>query len=64
MALKLLRKNCFLLSGKRILDLKNECHWCSALQRWSTDGSPFEYNSFKIYVLAERLMKGSHNSPV
>jgi len=62
MTLKLLLKICFLLSVKRIL--KNECHWCSALQSWSTDGSPFEYNSFKIYVLAEGLMKDSRNSLV
>lgn len=64
MALKLLHNICFLLTGKRKLVLKNECHWCSALQSQCTDGSPSEYNSFKIYELAERLMKGSHNSPV
>lgn len=64
MALKLLHKICFLLSGKRILDLKNECHWCSTLRSCSTNGSHFEYNSFKIHVRAERLMKGSYNSAI
>lgn len=50
--------NLFFVVWQKILDLKNECHG------WSTDYYPFEYSYFQIYVLAERLVKSSHHSPV
>lgn len=63
MSWNLLHNICFLLSDKRILDLKNGCHWCSALQIWSIDDFSVDCNCFEIYVFAERLMKGFNSFP-
>lgn len=60
MSWNLLHNICFLLSDKRILDLKNGCHWCSALQIWSINDFSVDCNCFEI---DERLMKGFNSFP-
>lgn len=58
MAWNLLYNVCVLLSGKRILDLKNGCLWCWAWQNWSVGNFSFDCNGLERHVLSGRLMKG------